>query len=295
MHRIGKNTIELKNRPGILSSAAVTGPKEGRGPYGQAFDMVLDDPLFGQQSYEQAEHAMFQKACEIALDKANMKKEQVQALLGGDLLNQIMAASLAARELAIPFLGLYGACSTMAESLALGAILVDGGYMDPVLCAAGSHYCTAERQYRFPLEYGNQRTMASQWTVTGAGSCVLTCQTASMIKIPMVTIGRVVDMGVSDANNMGAAMAPEEVILTPGRIANSPSHTIEKTEVLFMEETKKPYAVHLIVPPAISGLLIVLEALMRRERSNLDIIRSISHQDAPAASFFEETVDTVML
>ena len=207
-HRVGKSTLFFPQPPRILSSAAVAGPKEGRGPLGQFFDLVLDDPLFGQKSYEQAEHAMFQEACRRCLKKGGTPRENVQALLGGDLQNQIMAASLAARELSVPFLGLYGACSTMAESLILGSVLVGGGFASPVLCAAGSHYCTAERQYRFPLEYGNQRSPAAQWTVTAAGACLLSGQGEALARITHATIGRVMDLGVRDANNMGAAMAP---------------------------------------------------------------------------------------
>ena len=205
-HRQGTSTVRFDHRPAILASAAVAGPKEGRGPLGNQFDLVIDDPLFGQSSYEQAEARMFQEACRRCLQKARTEAGQVQALLGGDLENQIMAASLSARALGIPFLGLYGACSTMAESLLLGAMLADGGACDPVLCAAGSHYATAERQYRFPLEYGNQRTPAAQWTVTGAGACLLS--RAAGVHIACGTAGRVVDLGISDANNMGAAMAP---------------------------------------------------------------------------------------
>lgn len=207
-NRIGERTIRFPNRPGILSSAAVVGPKEGKGPFGSLFDLVVPDPLYGQSSYEQAEHAIFLEACRRCCQKAGMETNRVQALLGGDLLNQIMAASLAARELAVPFFGLYGACSTMAESLILGAILTDGGYASPVLCAAGSHFCTAERQYRFPLEYGGQRSMAAQWTVTGAGACLLAQSGAAMARIVSATVGQVVDLGISDASNMGAAMAP---------------------------------------------------------------------------------------
>ncbi len=207
LHRAGDHTIIFPNRPRIVESASVVGPKEGRGPHADGFDLVLEDALFGQESYEQAEHAMFQEACERCLKKAGIEKERVQALLGGDLLNQIMAASLAARELSIPFLGLYGACSTMAESLILGSMLVDGGYASPVLCAAGSHYCTAERQYRFPLEYGNQRTPAAQWTVTATGACLLSEDGPALARITHATVGQVIDMGVRDANNMGAAMA----------------------------------------------------------------------------------------
>ena len=207
-HRIGGHTVVFQRPPRILSAAAVVGPKEGRGPLGDFFDRVHDDPLLGRPSYEQAEHALFQEACERCLEKARLPKDRVQALLGGDLLNQIMAASLAARELSIPFLGLYGACSTMAESLILGSALVDGGYASPVLCAAGSHYCTVERQYRYPLEYGNQRTLAAQWTVTGAGACLLGDGGDALAHITHATIGSVVDLGCKDANNMGAAMAP---------------------------------------------------------------------------------------
>ena len=207
-HRVGEHTLTFFSRPSVIAGAAVAGPKEGRGPLGDAFDLVLDDAQWGRKSYEEAERAMFQEACERCLKKADVKREQVQALLGGDLLNQIMAASLAARELSVPFLGLYGACSTMAESLILGSILTDGGYASPVLCAAGSHYCTAERQYRYPLEYGNQRTPAAQWTVTGAGACLLSNEGNGPVRVTMATIGQVVDMGVRDANNMGAAMAP---------------------------------------------------------------------------------------
>ncbi|MBE5783883.1 MAG: stage V sporulation protein AD [Clostridiales bacterium] len=207
-HRIGRQTVAFPMAPTILSSAAVVGPKEGRGPYGDHFDLVIPDALYNQESYEQAEHAIFLEACSRCMKKAQLQPKDVQAMLGGDLLNQIMAASLSARELSIPFLGLYGACSTMAESLLLGAILTDGGYASPVLCAAGSHFCTAERQYRFPLEYGNQRTPAAQWTVTGAGACMLSHQGKGLARIHLATIGAVIDMGVKDANNMGAAMAP---------------------------------------------------------------------------------------
>lgn len=207
-HRIGHQTMAFENAPSIIASASVVGPKEGRGPHGKKFDLVIEDEAFGQESYEQAEQAIFHETCQRCIEKARIKKEAVQALLGGDLLNQIMAASLAARALSIPFLGLYGACSTMAESLLLGAILVDGGYAAPVLCAAGSHFCTAERQYRFPLEYGNQRTPAAQWTVTGAGACLISDSGDAIARITQATIGRVVDLGIKDANNMGAAMAP---------------------------------------------------------------------------------------
>ena len=208
--RLGRNTVALTNRPAIVAGAALAGKKEGEGPLGQCFDAVVPDDLFGEESWEKAEQHFFFTAASTCLNKAGLPAQEVDVLLGGDLLNQIMAASMAARELAVPFLGLYGACSTMAESLCLGAMLVDGGHMRNALCVASSHFCTAERQYRFPLEYGSQRTPTAQWTVTGAGAMLLSAQAECkpLARCVMVTVGTVTDMGVSDANNMGAAMAP---------------------------------------------------------------------------------------
>lgn len=207
VNRIGKHTIVFKEHPKVLSCASVAGPKEGRGPLASCFDEITKSPEYGQSSYEAAEQQMILKAAQTCLDKGNVPPQQVQAMLGGDLLNQIISTSFTARQMDIPFLGLYGACSTMAESLLLGAIMTDGHYAAPVLCTAASHYCTAERQFRYPLEYGNQRTPAAQWTVTAAGACLLGYGTG-MASITYGTIGKVVDLGVTDANNMGAAMAP---------------------------------------------------------------------------------------
>lgn len=211
-NRIGYQTVEYKNKPLIVASACAVGPREGQGPLGGKFDLVAQSSEFGQESYEQAEAALLREACRICLSKAGRGEKSIQAMLGGDLLNQIMASSLAARSLKVPFLGLYGACSTMSESLLVGGMLCDGGYASPVLCTAGSHYATAERQYRYPLEYACQRTPAAQWTVTGAGAVMLALPDASETKVQARLargcIGRVVDMGIADANNMGAAMAP---------------------------------------------------------------------------------------
>lgn len=208
---MGHQTIVYRNTPWITATACAAGPREAQGPLGDKFDLVADTPDFGQESYEQAEVALLREACRICLDKADLGEKGVEAMLGGDLLNQIMPSSLAARSLKIPFLGMYGACSTMSEGLLVGGLLVDGGYASPVLCTAGSHYATAERQFRYPLEYGNQRTPASQWTVTGAGVALLSLldpQVHPLAKLTRACMGRVVDMGVTDANNMGAAMAP---------------------------------------------------------------------------------------
>lgn len=209
--RIGKQTINLPSRPRVAAFSSIVGPKEGQGPLADRFDRILDDDLCGEKTWEMAESKIFEQCIRLTLSKGSMEPEQVHFLLGGDLLNQIIAASFAARQLMLPFVGLYGACSTMAESLCMGGMLVDGGMADSAICAASSHFCTAERQYRAPLELGNQRTPTAQWTVTGAGSTLLrTAEQApgARICIARVTCGKVIDLGVSDANNMGAAMAP---------------------------------------------------------------------------------------
>ena len=203
-------TITLRNRPRIVGSAAIAGKKEGQGPLRADFDQIIEDDLFGEETWEKAESRLQYTAADLAIRKSGLTPAQIDAALGGDLLNQIMAASLAARELHIPFIGLYGACSTMAESLCLASMLVDGGYLQQALCTASSHFCTAERQYRFPLEYGNQRPPTAQWTVTGAGSAVVSSdeRLLAICRATHVTLGRIVDMAIKDANNMGAAMAP---------------------------------------------------------------------------------------
>ncbi len=212
MNRIGQSTILLPRRPAVISCAALAGKKEGEGPLADDFDRIVEDDLFGEESWEKAEARFQYTAATLCLEKAGMAPKDADAALGGDLLNQIIAASLSAREMHIPFLGLYGACSTMAESILLAAMLTDGGYMRRALCTASSHFCSAERQYRFPLEYGCQRPPTAQWTVTGAGSLLISGLTEdfprAIARIPALTPGRIVDLGVTDANNMGAAMAP---------------------------------------------------------------------------------------
>jgi stage V sporulation protein AD len=208
VNRIGGQTIRFSNViPRITSRASIVGKKEGEGPLGQYFDKVLDDNLWGEKTWEKAERRIFQETAELALTKIGKKPQDIHCLLGGDLLNQIISANFAARALGVPFYGLYGACSTMTESISLGAVLVDGGYADNVLCVASSHFCTAERQYRFPLEMGTQRPPTAQWTVTGAGAILLSSSGEGPC-ITHITTGKVIDYGIKDANNMGAAMAP---------------------------------------------------------------------------------------
>lgn len=208
--RIGQQTVHLPMRPAICGNASYVGKKEGEGPLGACFDYVAKDELYGQDSFELAEKQLYLDAIRAAVRKGGAVMEDVQFLLGGDLLNQIITASFSARELGVPFIGLYGACSTMAESLCLGGMLLDGEHATNVVCAASSHFCTAERQYRFPLEFGAQRTPTAQWTVTGAGATLLSLKPKEkpLAYMEYVCLGRVVDLGITDANNMGAAMAP---------------------------------------------------------------------------------------
>ncbi len=210
LKRIGLQTIDLPLRPAICGSAAFVGRMEGEGPLGDEFDYVAQDELYNQETFELAEKQLYLDAIRKAIKKGGSKPEEVQFLLGGDLLNQIITASFSARELGIPFIGLYGACSTMAESLALGSMLLDGEHASQVICAASSHFCTAERQYRYPLEFGTQRPPTAQWTVTGAGASLLSLSPKAPVLAHVVRacMGRVVDLGITDANNMGAAMAP---------------------------------------------------------------------------------------
>lgn len=208
MSRAGMQTFIYDNPPSIASHISIVGPKEGKGPLADWFDTILEDDLLGQKSWELAESEMVRRAAEQAVAQAGLSADVVQAFLGGDLNNQIIASSFAARTLGIPFLGLYGACSTFIQSLLLGAALISGGYLENAVCAASSHYCTAERQFRFPVEMGNQRPPQASWTTTACGCSVLNSDQRGMLKITSGTIGRVIDLEIKDANHMGAAMAP---------------------------------------------------------------------------------------
>lgn len=210
----GRQTLVFNNAPRVISGASVVGDMEGEGPLKGSFDYVLGDDTWGEDSWEKAERKMFQSAALKALEKAGLTLRELDCLLGGDLLNQIITASFAARELASPFLGLYGACSTMAESLLVGAALISGGFFDSAACVATSHFSTAERQYRLPLEMGSQDTPTAQRTVTGAGAVILAGADYSNasplmgVRIKAATVGKVIDLGINDQTNLGAAMAP---------------------------------------------------------------------------------------
>ena len=205
--KIGENTIKFTLPPKIIGSYSIVGPKEGLSPFATYFDYILKNDSFNEKSYELAERKMLEQAITGATDKANLLATDIDILLSGDLLNQIISASFSARQLQTSFIGMFGACSTMTESLAVGACLIDGECANTVACATCSHFSTAERQFRFPLELGNQRPPTAQWTVTGAG-CSILSREGKGHNITHATFGKVIDYGINDMNNMGAAMAP---------------------------------------------------------------------------------------
>lgn len=205
-HR-GKQSIEFLHSPAILSFASVAGKKEAQGPLANSFDIVSEDTTFGQKTWEKAETQMQKTALQLALDKAAMTEKEIDIAFVGDLLNQCVGSSFSMRGKEIPTVGLYGACSTMAESLMLAGMSISGGFCRRALALTSSHFASSERQYRFPLGYGGQRTPTAQWTVTGAGAVILG-QTGEGPFLRSATVGTIVDRGIKDANNMGAAMAP---------------------------------------------------------------------------------------
>ena len=207
---IGTQSIVFPNFPSIAANAAVVGKKEGEGPLKDFFDEVQPDTTLGQKSWEKAESQLQKHALDCALKKADAKYRDLDALFAGDLLNQCIGSAFAMRETGIPFLGLYGACSTMAESLLLSASFVNAGYAKKAAALTSSHFASAERQYRFPLGYGGQRTPTAQWTVTGSGCCIVEADGKGPF-VECATIGRIEDFGIKDANNMGPAMAPAAV------------------------------------------------------------------------------------
>lgn len=216
--RAGKRTMIFPSRPEITGAAAVVGVKEGKGPQAEWFDLILQDDYYGEKTFEKAESKMLRSAVNLALKDARVQKQALEVLLCGDLLNQLMSSSYMARDIGSPYLGMYGACSTMTQSMLLAALIVDGGYASNAAAGASSHFATAERQFRMPLEHGNQRPPQAQWTATAAGSVVITSRSEAdptskrsglhRICVTHGTIGRVIDPGITDTNAMGSAMAP---------------------------------------------------------------------------------------
>ena len=208
--KLGKQSMVFINQPIIKGYYSIVGKKEGERTFADYYDYILKDDTFGEKSYEKAEQKMLEHAIFGAIDKAKLTTNDVDIILCGDLMNQITSSSFAARQFDKPFLGLYSACSTMVESLILGAMLIDGGYANNVVCATTSHFSSSEKQFRYPLELGNQRPPQSQWTVTGSGATLIS-NTGKGVRVTMATVGKIVDLGVTDANNMGSAMSPATI------------------------------------------------------------------------------------
>ena len=206
MEKIGKQTIKFDNPPTILECASIVGPKEAQGPLAKYFDQTLEDEFWGEKTWEKAESKIIKETVNTVITKSGISASEIDCMFAGDLLNQCISSSFGLRDVGIPFFGVFGACSTFVESMCLGAIAIES-FAKNVLCATSSHFCSAEKQFRFPLELGNQRPPTSQWTVTGSGAAIV-AKNGTGPFITHVTPGKIVDMGIKDSNNMGAAMAP---------------------------------------------------------------------------------------
>ena len=207
MNRLGKQTICFDTPPTIVESAAIVGPKEANGPLAGYFDKCLDDEFWGEKTWEKAESKIIKETTKMAISKSNIPSSDIDFCFAGDLLNQCISSSFGLRDINIPYFGVFGACSTFVEAMSLASILINAKAAHNILCATSSHFCFSEKQFRFPLELGNQRPPTSQWTVTGAGATILS-SSGNGPYISHITPGKIVDMGIKDANNMGAAMAP---------------------------------------------------------------------------------------
>lgn len=265
--------IRMQAPPSFFSFAAVAGEKEGDGPMGQCFDHVEKDPYFGEKNWEKAESRLQSETLRLALEKGNLTAGDLDCIVAGDLINQCTASAFANRAQNVPYLGIYGACSTMAEGLLLSGMLVSGGFLQKAAAVTSSHFSTAERQFRFPLSYGGQRTPTSQWTCTASGAVVLSAQGEAPFLVGGC-IGRIVDLGITDANNMGAAMAP------------AAADTIFR----YLEATgTKPEDYDAIVTGDLGnvGKPLLLDLLLKQ---GVDIGRQ--HHDCGAMMFDESTQDT---
>lgn len=207
MKKIGTQSYMLDTPVAIVNTASIVGPKEKDGPLNKYFDKCLDDEFWGEETWEKAESKLIKETSNLVINKSGIPVSDFDFCFAGDLINQCISSSFGLRDLNIPFFGVFGACSTFVESNLLASMAIDGGFATNVLCASSSHFCSAEKQFRFPLELGNQRPPSSQWTVTGAGATVLS-KNGNGPFIKVLTPGKIVDMGIKDANNMGAAMAP---------------------------------------------------------------------------------------
>jgi len=214
MKRLGLQTIKFDNPITILQTASIVGPKESDGPLAKYFDKCLEDEFWEEKTWEKAESKIVKETTNLCILKSQIPTDKINYCFAGDLLNQCISSNFGLRDMQIPLYGIFGACSTFVEGMHLASVFIDGGAAEYSICAASSHFCSAEKQFRFPLELGNQRPPSSQWTVTGAGVAMLS-KSGYGPYITHITTGKIVDMGIKDANNMGAAMAPAIVIYTP--------------------------------------------------------------------------------
>jgi len=203
----GKQTIRFDKTPTIVETAAIVGPKESEGPLAKYFDKCLEDEFWGEKTWEKAESKIIRETVNSVLNKSNIPSTDIDYLFAGDLLNQCISSSFGLRDMKIPYFGIFGACSTFIEGMILGSIFLDGNAGKNIICATSSHFCSAEKQFRFPLELGNQRPQSAQWTVTGSGAAILSREGNGPF-VTYATPGKIIDMSIKDANNMGAAMAP---------------------------------------------------------------------------------------
>ena len=212
IQRAGRATWLFQQQPSVIGYASVVGKKETEGPLGEGFDRVIPDSYNGCDTYEEAEARMQRSALRLAAAKCNLEAKDIDCVFAGDLLNQCIGSSFGLKNLGIPYLGQYAACATMAQSLMTAAMMVESGAVKTAACVTSSHFCAAERQYRFPMEYGSVRTPTAQWTVTGAGGCVLQ-RASEPLRVAAATVGKITDLEMTDPNNMGAAMAPAICII----------------------------------------------------------------------------------
>lgn len=270
--RIGKYTVEMTGGPVIKSFASSVGKKEAEGPLGKEFDQVFEDTTLQEPSWEKAESRLQTETVKILLKKCGMDASEINYIFAGDLLNQCMSSSFGLRSLNIPFLGQFGACSTMAQSLFLAATSIEAGIADYSVAVTSSHFCSSERQFRFPLQYGGQRTPTAQWTVTGSGA-ILVARNEEGPKIKYCTVGRITDLGIKDANNMGAAMAPSAA----------------KTLLSFFSDTKtKPDDYDLILTGDLGE---VGSALLKQLLENEGIRLKTNYNDCGLMIYYKEKQD----
>ncbi len=270
--RIGKNTVKFENNPSIKSYASVCGKKESEGPLGNQFDKIFKDTTLKEDSWEKAESKLQAIAVNTALEKAMLNTQDINYIFAGDLLNQCMSSAFGLRELGMPFLGQFGACSTMAQTLFLAATSIEAGISNYSVAVTSSHYCSSERQFRFPLNYGGQRTPTAQWTVTGSGAIIVE-RNEENPQIKHATVGKIVDLGIKDANNMGAAMAPAAA----------------KTLISFFEDTNtKPDDYDMIFSGDLGEVgSDLLKELMKKE----NLVLGKNYNDCGLMMYFKETQD----